>query len=114
MEDTNIRYQKALAKDLVDYAGLSPKERFERLNDLKDSVKGIKELENKKLIVEILDDLSKEAELQSKTLPTQPKKQKDDDLDSLLTDIDDLDVEDVDLDSLLDDLDDLDLDDIEL
>lgn len=118
MAETNKEYKQALAKDLLDYASLEPKERFNKLKMLKNTISTADDLEYKELIVEILEGLSDSAKNQ---IPKNVKKmtdsdidkeEKDAELDDLLTDIDSLDENDINLDDLIDDLDDISLDDL--
>ena len=118
MAETNKEYKQALAKDLLDYASLEPKERFNKLKILKNTISTADDLEYKELIVEILEGLSDSAKNQ---IPKNVKKmtdsdidkeEKDAELDDLLTDIDSIDINDISLDDLIDDLDDISLDDL--
>lgn len=120
MSVTDKEYKEGLAKDLLDFASLEPKERFNKLKILQKSISAIDDLDNKELIVEILEDLSMSAKNQ---IPKNVKKmtikdiddeEKDAELDDLVGEIDNLDIDDLDLDSLIEDLDDLDLDDLDL
>lgn len=118
MGETNKEYKQALAKDLLDSASLEPKERFNKLKMLKNTISTADDLEYKELIVDILEGLTNSAKNQ---IPKNVKKmtdsdidkeEKDAELDDLLTDIDSIDVNDISLDDLIDDLDDISLDDL--
>lgn len=110
MSETNKQYKQALAKDLLNTASLEPKERYNKLKILKNTISTADDLEYKELIVEILEGLTDSAKNQ---IPKNVKKmtdsdidkeEKDAELDELLTDIDSLDENDINLDDLIDDI----------
>lgn len=113
-------YKNTIANVLIDITSLQGQERLDSLIKVKDSLTNFtdEQIDNRILIIEIVDGLIESikkdvSNIKKISIKDIEQEETDEEIEDLISSIDDINLEDIDLDGLIDDLDEIDLDEID-